>query len=387
MNNESRIRSENSFPGHVTHLVSGDLWGGAEAFVYALAKHQFENRPTSVSCVVMNSGQLATRLQNAGVPTNVLDESKNGVVSLLRATLAHIKRQGTTILHSHRHKENILALASALITHRPMRRVATLHGLPEPILGANNVYLRLKDRLNFLSLRYGFDTIVAVSNDIERRITPKFPFKGVTCVHNGVEPADNLYKACRLPLRSSPHLVALGRLVPIKRFERIAELSVLLSASFQSPPRLTLAGDGPMREQLSALYAARGVHVEMPGFVNESMNLLRSADGMLITSDHEGIPMSVLEALSVGVPVFGFAVGGLPEIAMSGVPLFLAPAGDTSALAMLIKQFFTSNRYGVRVEPPPDWSFAIKQSAQRYAALYRGSRPIAQATQEFSIGS
>jgi glycosyltransferase involved in cell wall biosynthesis len=108
----------------------------------------------------------------------------------------------------------------------------------------------------------------------------------------------------------------------------------------------------------------------MPGFVADTSGLLKQADALIMTSDHEGLPMAVLEALASGVPVFGFDVGGLPEIAERGAPLFLAPAGDVRALAESIMAFFSDRQAMRRVAPPADWSFDIRVCESSYAQLY-----------------
>jgi glycosyltransferase involved in cell wall biosynthesis len=98
--------------------------------------------------------------------------------------------------------------------------------------------------------------------------------------------------------------------------------------------------------------------------------LFARADALLITSDHEGIPMVALEALAQGIPVFGFAVGGLPEIAASGVPMKLVDLGDTDALARTIDAHFASPAAAARRLPPPNWVFSIEHCADDYQELY-----------------
>ena len=371
MNNGHRpgCGSRLSFPGHVTHLVSGDLWGGAEAFVYALASEQYDRDRASVSCLVMNPGQLADLLIARGIPTTVLNESRQGFSSLLNSVMEHVKRFDSAILHGHRQKENVLALASSLRRVTRVGHVTTLHGMPEPIRGANRARLFVKNTLNYLTLRFGFDAVVAVSKDIERQLRARFPADLIRCVHNGVAIPSTKGLRSR-PQSPRLRLLALGRLVPIKRYDRLALICKELQRTFGSDVQITLAGDGPLNAELTRLYEEAGVKIVMPGFVADPAKLLEDTDGLLITSDHEGIPMSVLEALAAGVPVFGFAIGGLPEIVTDGSPLHLAPPYDISALTERIARFFVVHEPGVRIPPPDAWPFLISHSANEYAALY-----------------
>jgi L-malate glycosyltransferase len=363
-----------SFTGRVTHLVSGDLWGGAEAFVYTLASQQHRARRGSVSCVIMNPGQLADELTRSGIPTLVLDEARAGFGELLRSVQSHVQSFRPHVLHAHRQKENLIAFFSVLgkgADASSLRRVTTVHGMPEPLHRRNLLRAGFKRVLNSAALHVRFHAIVGVSHDIARRLQTTYSADKVVCIHNGVVVPEHVPRSPisgKRPLR----LLALGRLVPIKRFDRLKELSEHITNSPLSRPHITLAGDGPLRQTLQTLFEgdASSINVQMPGFVRDTGSLLRDADALVMTSDHEGIPMAVLEALASGVPVFGFRVGGLPEIAAPGLPLFLTPLGDIHALALAIATYFAEHELGTRVAPPNDWSFDIRSSAQGYDALY-----------------
>jgi glycosyltransferase involved in cell wall biosynthesis len=110
--------------------------------------------------------------------------------------------------------------------------------------------------------------------------------------------------------------------------------------------------------------------MRMPGFVAQPDGLFAEADALLITSDHEGIPMVALEALARGLPVFGFAVGGLPEIASTGVPMTLVAPGDTTALAVAVHAHFAEPSGFARRAPPAKWKFSIEHCADAYERLY-----------------
>jgi glycosyltransferase involved in cell wall biosynthesis len=200
--------------------------------------------------------------------------------------------------------------------------------------------------------------------------------KQVVAIHNGIAIADAGSAAFSNSPAGAGHLrlLSLGRLVPIKRFERLGALSDALAEKLGFRPEITLAGEGPLESELHGVLRPKDPErfISMPGFVADTHSLLRSADALVITSDHEGIPMAALEALALGVPVFGFQVGGLPEIAESGVPFRLAPLGDVAALAQQIVTFFKQYPAGTRLLPPQDWTFDIRQCARAYERLYSG---------------
>lgn len=359
----------------VTHFASGDLWGGAEALLLSLASEQLLRNPAGVRCVLMNPGRLATELRAAGVPTLVLDESRQGLLSLVRHSAKFLQGSDPSIIHGHREKENLIGLLAGVLSRRALGYVSTVHGLPEPVPGAGQLFPRIKRAINSMALRQGYDTVVSVSRDIAVQLAPRFPPGRVHTIHNGV-PASRIEQDRADPLAASSRplrLLALGRLVPIKRFDRLRELSDRLAGSVVGRPMITLCGEGPLD---SALRTSLGVDdgaqdIAMAGYVADTSIPLSNTDALVITSDHEGLPMAALEALSSGVPVFSFAVGGLPELVGDGIPLKLVPAGDIAGLAQVIADFFARTPLGSRFAPPTNWKFGIRFCADSYADLYK----------------
>ncbi len=340
--------------------------------VHSLATEQNRDGSIQASCVVTNHGRLAEELLRTGVPVTILDESQQSIVDLVRMVYRGRHRLKADVLHSHRQKEHLIAALASLGSAAPAL-VATIHGMPEPNRGANRVRRRIINTVNATALRR-FDAVVAVSDDMVNLLKPQFPGVPLSCIHNGVRVessgigSDHWSPDPEGRLR----LLALGRLVPIKRFDRLIGIATELAARMEREPKITLAGDGPLNGELRHQLRVEepGSVIQMPGFVSDTGALMNRSDGLLVTSDHEGIPMVVLEALSKGVPVFGFAVGGLPEIAATGGAIRLVAPGDCTALVREIVGYFTLHPSGPRVLPPSDWAFDIRQCAIAYQRLY-----------------
>jgi glycosyltransferase involved in cell wall biosynthesis len=102
--------------------------------------------------------------------------------------------------------------------------------------------------------------------------------------------------------------------------------------------RFVVAGQGPLeseiREQLRVL--ALGDRYRLLGYRDDATRLIAAADLFVLASHHEGLPVSVMEALALGVPVVAPAVGGIPEMVTDGHDGLLTPAGDDRALAAAI---------------------------------------------------
>jgi N-acetyl-alpha-D-glucosaminyl L-malate synthase BshA len=111
-------------------------------------------------------------------------------------------------------------------------------------------------------------------------------------------------------------------------------VEVLARVRRHLPARLVLVGEGPERKATAQRARELGLlaHVRFLGRHDDFVGLLQHADGFLLPSATESFGVAALEALSAGVPVFGFRVGGLPEVVCEGVGR-LVPPFDVNALA------------------------------------------------------
>jgi glycosyltransferase involved in cell wall biosynthesis len=100
-----------------------------------------------------------------------------------------------------------------------------------------------------------------------------------------------------------------------------------------------IAGTGAQEAQLKATVASFGIseHVLFLGHVRDRISLYHALDALLMTSDFEGTPMSLLEAMSSGVPVVAHAVDGIAEVCTDGADALLSPRGDTDGLVNAVK--------------------------------------------------
>ena len=106
------------------------------------------------------------------------------------------------------------------------------------------------------------------------------------------------------PPRASgpPRLITAGRMVKQKRHDILLRA---LAMSARKDARLTILGDGPWRGQLEELVKTLGIadRVDMPGYTADVLPELRRSDLFVLSSDYEGLPAVVLEALACNLPV------------------------------------------------------------------------------------
>jgi glycosyltransferase involved in cell wall biosynthesis len=139
----------------------------------------------------------------------------------------------------------------------------------------------------------------------------------------------------RLGVAAEAYLVVgFGRLVPIKGFDLLVEALPSLRAGVPSA-RLLLVGDGPERATLEQRAAALGVadRLHVTGVVADVVTPLAAADVLAAPSRNEGMGRALVEAMALGVPVVGAAVGGIPAVVVDGECGRLVPPEDPAALA------------------------------------------------------
>jgi glycosyltransferase involved in cell wall biosynthesis len=134
-------------------------------------------------------------------------------------------------------------------------------------------------------------------------------------------------------------VIAVGRLVPSKRFEMAIAAAARLGDGTR-PIHLLLVGDGPERERLTALAAGQNhatVHMCGPVFGTDLSALLNSANCLVSTSEYEGFGLTLIEAMAVGTPVVAMLAGGVGDIVRDGENGFLVDLGDEEALVLRLR--------------------------------------------------
>ena len=133
-------------------------------------------------------------------------------------------------------------------------------------------------------------------------------------------------------------LISVGRLDPEKNPLLLVELMALLESREPGRWRLTIVGDGSLREEIERAVAERGLNeaVELTGELRSGPELwaaYRGANAFLHVSLTEGIPQVLYEAAAAGLPVVATAVGGVPAALRDGELGLLVPPRDAGALA------------------------------------------------------
>ncbi len=302
-------------PLKVMHIISGDLWAGAEVQAYTLLSQLRHHCDLSV--VLMNTGRLANELAELNIKTTILDETQFGSSAILRNLRRLMKDIEPDIIHTHRQKENILGSLANLTSVRA-RCLRTSHGAPEFVhKGRQRIQAALD---NFVGC-YLQHAIIAVSNDLRAKLETVFPARKVHVIHNGIDVEALNATAEIADFRTDKadylHIGIIGRLESVKRVDIFLDMIPLILQDFpEGKFRFHIIGDGTLRKQLERQAHEIGFEreVEFHGHRSDMPACIRSLDAIVMCSDHEGTPMTALEAMALGTPLIAHATGGLVEI-------------------------------------------------------------------------
>jgi glycosyltransferase involved in cell wall biosynthesis len=169
-------------------------------------------------------------------------------------------------------------------------------------------------------------------------------------------------------------VLVVGRLARQKRPDLAVEVARLLRGRVEGF-ELHFVGDGPLRTETERLVTEAGVGdcVRFLGNRPDVPALLAGAACVLLTSDYEACPMTVLEALAAGVPVVATRVGGVPEL-VSEETGALAEAGDAAGLAAEVERLLRApaeaRALGENARRDARARFSRERTAARVLELY-----------------
>jgi glycosyltransferase involved in cell wall biosynthesis len=193
--------------------------------------------------------------------------------------------------------------------------------------------------------------IIARSHNLAKALQAAgFPPQQLRVIYNGVDikvfhPGDVKAARQRLALtRDARILLWVGNFLPVKNPLLAVEAARLVQRRLADPFYLVMVGDGP----LGPTIAERARHWRVPLILAgrrsemDTADFMRAADALCLTSEAEGTPNVILEALASGLPVVSTAVGGVPEILKPPTAGRLVPAGDAAALAAALLEIWTN---------------------------------------------
>jgi glycosyltransferase involved in cell wall biosynthesis len=344
---------------HAAMTIPGlDRVGGAEQQAISLAKG-LRRRGWRVSVVALSGtgGAAAAELAHAGIAFLSLQMRKGladprGWIRFQR----WLWREQPDVLHAHLPHAAWLARWSRLAAPVPIV-VDTLHSSSTGTMGRH---------FGYSCSRWLPDHVTAVSQATaaSHLAAGMVSESKLSVVWNGIDvdrwqpdAQERAQARAELGIRDEFLWLAVGRL------EAVKDYPCLLRAMTRTPERarLLVLGAGPQEDRLTELAEWLGLkrRVRFAGFEPNVARWMRAADGFVLSSRYEGLPMVLLEAGACGVPIVATDVPGTREVVVDGETGWLAPAGDAEELAKTMMRL---------MRMPPDARHAMGERARRHVA-------------------
>lgn len=300
---------------NICHIVSGDLWAGAEVQVFNALAGLKKNGKFNLNAIIMNNGRLYEELSRLGINVYLVDEKDLGLARQITRIRAFIKNNSIKLIHSHRYKENIIAGIVCLSLGNCCKLLKTQHGSFDITTTKRMRFYRAVD---FIFTKYLFYKVIAVSSDISTEFCRFLPQKKVVTIHNSLQLENYRVQNERNGIslkRKYLKIGIIGRLVKIKNIEEFIHIAVDLHNSGVEI-QAYIAGNGPEQKHLQNMAESFDAlkFINFLGNINNVSKLYNELDILYITSIHEGIPTVLLEAMYFGKIVIARNVGGIPEI-------------------------------------------------------------------------
>jgi glycosyltransferase involved in cell wall biosynthesis len=301
-----------------------------------------------------NMDDLASRLGVA--PVRIASLRRDPGWHDLRALVVLVRlmrRERPAIVHTHAAKAGTLGRCAAIIAGVGRRRpvlVHTFHGhsLSGYFPRRTTMVYRTIERL----LARRTDVLIAVSDEVRDELialgiasSERFAVVPLGLDLSPFTIGPDARRAARDSIRAELGIPAdatvvtlIARLVPIKRVDRFLRVAGLLLDL--GGVHFLVVGDGELRDELRAGAEAHalGQRLTWTGFRSEIPEICFASDIVVLTSDSEGTPVSLIEAAAAGLPTVSTRVGGAAAVVLDGTTGALVPREDERGLALAIRR-------------------------------------------------
>lgn len=346
----------------IAHVVDNMEMGGAEMLVSQLCRLQRETGNDPSIYAIANLGALGKQMLKEGIRVqphlgrHLPDAARNlyHVFRLLRPDVVHLHNPTPTIY---------AAIPAKLAGIRSI--VSTRHSL---VAKPRNAQVEIKYAVAAACCDWIVGICDATVNNLRNLHTTSA--KKLVRVYNGAAPLSRTPEA-KCPSKEGFTLLYVGRLEPVKN--HVLLLQAFSEAFAQSPTlRLWVVGDGTERKRLEAIAANLGISavVTFWGQQFDISPFFSIADAFIMSSQSEGLPMSLLQALSLGLPSIVTDVGGMAEVVRMTKAGIVVPLNCQYEMTEAILRFAVDDAAREQCSKNAEVAFASNFTLQIMANAY-----------------
>lgn len=353
----------------VVHLIAHLELGGAEVLVSKLIRYQVaEDVKIELWCLEKSSNrefELETikKLSEMGIKVVVLTETKNKVKRILNL-IRQINKYKPDIINAHLTHVTAYAILGKILSFKyRLKIVETIHSTK---LSAKVIHKIIS---NYLT-----NKTIAITDKIENSLLCEVKIKKdkIETIENGIEiPFEKIIIRNKVK-----KIIAVGRLAEEKNHIFLLKSYELLKRELEEIPILEIYGDGYLKETLQNYINEKNLQndIKLMGTNLSILEKLKNSDIYVLCSKYEGLSISLLEALSIGIPIIGTKVPGVIDV-VSEKEATLVELDNTielkEALKNLIENYEKRKKNSVKcIELSKKYS--LKEKAVEYNQVYKG---------------
>lgn len=337
--------------------------GGTENVVLQLCEI-FSGRVNKI--VVCSSGGVhEKKLQEMGIKHYTIpDIASKKIANMLkcyRCIKSIMENERITVVHSH---HRMAAFYAEITAKKNVIKIANAHNT-------------FTDKKGLTCFAYRNTQVVAVGEQVKKNLTEyfKIPSKQICVIHNAVKTFDGkiipIKELNQEQIKGKVLIGNIGRLSKQKGMRYFIEAAEI-TAKKHPEARFIIVGDGEEKEQLYQLVQTKKLQekVLFLGYHNDIQNVMSQLDFVVLSSLWEGLPLTPIEAYSVGKTVIGTAVDGTPEIIRDGVDGYLIEPCNPVQLAEKMNWLIEHPEIRGKMEIQANERYHMKFSFERMRSSY-----------------
>lgn len=320
--------------------------GGAEKFLVKLVQHIPGDRYEVKVVCLRERGPWADEVEAAGIEVHCVGKRRRVDIPALARLVRLFREERPDIVNTYLWTADFWGRVAAILA-----------GVPHIVVTEQNVDL-WKSRFRKLIDRALFtrtDCAICVSEEVKRFYRDEFrlPAGKLRVIPNATDtavfekPLVEAHLRRDLSLGESDFLfVCVARLHRQKAHEVLIGAAAVLRDEGVGNFRVLLVGDGDREERLRSLVSSENLdgQVIFLGRREDVPDILRQSDAFVLSSDYEGTPVAMLEAMAAALPVVATSVGGNGEVVAENVSGHLVPPGDPDAFAAAMKKLLEDRK-------------------------------------------
>ncbi|MFH0785007.1 MAG: glycosyltransferase [Pseudomonadota bacterium] len=352
--------------------------GGAEQLVYRMVRSMLDEQLSPVVCCIHSLGDLGFQLQKEGVKVYCRQQRSALDIGLILWMSRIIRDEDIQIVHAHMYAAFVCSVPAAFIAGNT-KMVYTVHGrlFPEERMWKRRIINPLWS--------LGVDHFISISEKTKEAMAyyDFHPEQKIRVIHNGIQTPTNVngyeIQKIRETLELGEKSSILGTAARLEDIKNIPMMLRAVKRALDVVPELYLliAGDGSKLQDLKNKAEQSGIsrHIIFLGLRTDLDKIYPLFDVFLLSSFTEGISVSLLEAMSYGIPAVVTDVGGNSEVVIEGETGYLVPSDDDALMAERIVQLLTNNdlaiRFSINTHNRVRKHFSFEGMMKEYMDIYK----------------